>query len=166
MTDMRSVFMKAQLHERLMQLRTLVSEQVRQGPNSLGLAAMLGVLMDWWDHSPPDFDWLATAVERYPRRGRVRRTDPVNMEPQVAMRRVQPKGHDILVRRQAIGSGHRVVICRQCSMHYSTFDFTAPPAICPVTFGFSTIYEPKRWTKKELLQWNFAPEEVEWAADE
>lgn len=153
----------AQLHERWSALRAHVSLLLRHTENSLGLQPMLGLLIDHWEQSPPVIGWLEAQAQLYPKRGRPRRSEPASMAPRVALRATELKGHELISRKKDVGSAYRIFYCKHCSMMWSTWDFKEPPAQCVRVAGFSAIYTPKIWKKKDLLLEGFELDEVAWA---
>lgn len=159
------VQLDAQLHERWTKLRFEVSDRLRFNENSLGLQPMLGLLLDHWEHSPPDKDWLKIQAELYPKRGRPRRSQEVEMKPQrVALKSSTIRGHEVIYPRSSAG---RIRYCKSCDMVWIPEAFgnlPEPPAPCPAT---STVnfynLRPDLWTKSELLALHFGLDEVEWA---
>lgn len=155
-----------QVHERLHRMRNAISDETRHKENSLGLCPTIGLLLDWWEKSPPDFQWLKQQVELYPKRGRPRKTEAAELTPRIAGKRDPYKGHDVVYRSRH-GEPHALMVCKNCSLEQMT-DLSALPAFtCPAKFGWSTTYVVKRWTKRELIaRLHFEPHEVEWATDE
>lgn len=150
-----------ELHKRISAVRDHVSSELRHSERSLGLGPMLGLLVDHWQQHPPDPEWLKAQASLYPRRGRPSRA--VNG---TIIKGAPPKsnlGHEMFSKKAQGGSAYKIVYCKLCSMQFSTWDSPTPPARCPGDGITISIYNPKRWTKSELLAEGFEPSEVEWA---
>lgn len=149
-----------ELHRRISQIRDHVSLELRHSAKSLGLGPMLGLLVDHWQQHPPDAEWLASQAALYPKRGRPSRAvnGTVIGNPATSDRM---RGHEVFTRRLATGA-HKIYFCRHCTMSWSTWDFDRPPSPCPKDGVTISIYQPKRWTKSELLASGFEEDEVAW----
>jgi hypothetical protein len=160
-----TIQIEADLHNRIAELRGAVSMDLRFSERSLGLAPMLGLLVDHWKQHPPDPEWLKNQAQLYPKRGR-----PPKHVAGTAIKTTGEKwhdekvtrGHELLERRCDEGRPHRTIWCKRCSMMWSTWDFDRPPALCPKDGKVSSLYQPKVWTKIELLAAGFAEDEVAW----
>lgn len=158
-----TVQVDAELYNRLADLRGAVSLELRFSERSLGLAPMLGLLLDHWKDNPPTNEWLRERAKLYPRRGRPPKhivgsplTDP-NAKKKLL-------GHEIFERRRDANAPHHLFRCKNCTMLWATWDFPSPPARCPLRDGsVISIYSPKVYTKSELLADGFEADEVEWA---
>lgn len=149
------------VHKRIIGIRDHVSMELRFNERSLGLGAMLGLLVDHWQQHPPSPEWLHEQAQLYPKRGRPSRAvngtvigNPISKKAIL--------GHE-LFKKKIEGSTYEMFYCKRCNMQFNTWDSKTPPARCPgdgVTFS---IYTPKRWTKNELLAEGFEASEVEWA---
>lgn len=155
-----TVNLDAQVHERWSQLRYKVSELLRYNAHSLGLGPMLGLLLDHWEENPPDLEWLKVKEISYPKRGRPRRSDPANMTPVVALKKVNTKGHVLFTGRRPM----RYHFCRNCNLMWDPAMDRKPTYDCP-TIGTYSMLERKVWTKADLRALNFEEDEIQWAAE-
>lgn len=157
----------AEIHNRLVEVRSRLSSEQRGNENSIGLAPMLSLLLDHWQQNQPPELWLNERVQLYPKRGR-----PPRQLPGTAIRtsgerwrdQVQTKDHELIAPAKLTGTAHPVYHCKHCNMVWSTWDFKRPPAVCPRDGKFSSLYQPKAWTKIELLALGFTDDEVAWCA--
>ena len=149
-----------QVHERWSNLRNHVSVLLRYNEHSIGLGAMLGLLMDHWENTPPSLDWLKVQAERYPKRGRPRKSAPASMDPVVAMRKKTLKGHDVFCKRKNPGK----MYCKKCTLIWDFRADNTPPYDCP-TISSLSMCNWKTWTKSELRELNFEEDEIQWAAE-
>lgn len=151
------------LYNRIADLRAGVSLLLRFAEKSLGVAPMLGLLVDHWQNTPPTEEWIRERSKLYPKRGRPPKhvTGYIPVDPNDARKAI---GHKLVGRRRDEKAPHRIIFCKQCTMQWATWDFPTPPARCPLADGsVPSIYNPKRWTKNELLALNFEADEIEWA---
>lgn len=139
---------------------------MRFSDSSLGLGSMLGILIDHWEQNPPSYEWMKETLALYPKRGRPRRSESASMEPRVALRLHDRKGHDLFTKKNKGGSAYKVYYCKHCTLFWSTHDSDQPPSHCPRKYGFSTFYSQKVWKKSELLALGFEKDEVAWAQND
>lgn len=152
----------AQLHERIFRLKEGISEGLTFNRNSLGISAMLGLLLDHWEHVPPAHEWLKVQAELYPKRGRPRKSEPADMTPIIAGKKQSLKGHDLFRRRKNPG---RYAMCKNCNLTWDTINDSSPAYKCPTIDGSLAWLQRKIWTKSELRGLNFEDDEIQWAAD-
>lgn len=150
-------------YNRFSDVRAAVSLELRHHDRSLGLAPMLGLLVDHWQQHPPSPEWLKERAALYPKRGR----PPKHVVGSLLQNPNDHKkaiGHKLVWRRREESAPHRIVFCKQCNMQWATWDTPTPPARCPLADGsVPSIYTPKRWSKNELLLEGFEADEVDWA---
>jgi hypothetical protein len=72
----RQLLLDEKVHERLLAVRSRISELFFNVEGTLGMGNVIGILMDHLEHSPPDVGWLRQKVLEAPRRGRPRRSKP------------------------------------------------------------------------------------------
>lgn len=156
-----TIQIEAELYNRIANLRAAVSDELRFNERSLGLAPMLGLLVDHWQNQPPSSEWLREREKLYPKRGRTPRQITGTLV-QSPLSKKATLGHEIF-KKKIKGSTYEMVYCKRCSMQFNTWDTPTPPARCPGDGVTISIYNPKRWTKSELLAEGFGEREVEWA---
>ena len=167
MATLRScVLIDPQVHERWTKFKERISDQFFYNQNTVGLAVVLALMMDHWEKSPPDPDWLKTQLELYPKRGRPRRSAPASMAPRVALKKSQTGGHELFTGGTLAG---RWNACKNCDALAELQDWTKgiPAYNCPAVDPTVSAYKRHRYTRKELIdRWKFDLDELSWLPED
>ena len=149
-----------EIYNRIASIREHVSEELRFNGRSLGLAPMLGLLVDYWQQNPPSREWLEERAKLYPKRGR----PPKQIKgTKIGLVDRGMLGHEVFWKKEHQGTPYKILYCKRCSMIWNTWDGEKPGARCPGDGITVSMYSPKVWTKNELLLEGFEADEVEWA---